>query len=80
MKYPIQVARARAVPVLPAGSAWHFEIKVDGHRMIVRRTEDGVICYARSGRIVMPHWMDLAASAMRLRSHQHAWPVFLPTA
>ncbi|WP_148660106.1 hypothetical protein [Streptomyces globisporus] len=30
MKYPIQVALARAVPVLPDGSAWHFEIKVDG--------------------------------------------------
>ncbi|MFD3820236.1 hypothetical protein ACFWRZ_34685 [Streptomyces rubiginosohelvolus] len=65
MEYPIRPALARAVPTLPTGPGWHFEIKVDGHRMILRRTEDGVICYSRTGRIVTSHWMDLAVPAMQ---------------
>ncbi|MFD4025817.1 hypothetical protein ACFWRV_20255 [Streptomyces sp. NPDC058576] len=31
--------------------------------MILRRTEDGVVCYARTGRTVTSHWMDLAVPA-----------------
>ncbi|MFD5342244.1 hypothetical protein ACFWJY_00355 [Streptomyces anulatus] len=65
MEYPIRPALARAVPTLPTGPNWHFEIKVDGHRMILRRTEDGVICYSRTGRTVTSHWMDLAVPAMQ---------------
>lgn len=34
--------------------------------MIVRRTDDGVVCYSRTGRIVTSHWMDLAVPAMAL--------------
>ncbi|MEU6935181.1 hypothetical protein ABZ943_00465 [Streptomyces rubiginosohelvolus] len=51
---------------MPTGPDWHFEIKLDGHRMIVRRTDDGVVCYSRTGRIVTSHWMDLAVPAMAL--------------
>ncbi|MET9771389.1 hypothetical protein [Streptomyces sp. NPDC006415] len=40
--------------------------KANGHRMILRRTEDGVICYSRTGRTVTSHWMDLAVPAMAL--------------
>lgn len=65
MEFPIRPALARAVPTLPTGPGWHFEIKVDGHRMILRRTGDGVICYSRTGRIVTSHWMDLAVPAMQ---------------
>ncbi|MFE7141266.1 hypothetical protein ACFVAG_26275 [Streptomyces sp. NPDC057644] len=54
------------MPTLPTGLTWHFEIKVDGHRMIVRRTEDGVICCSRTGRTVTSHWMDLTVPAMVL--------------
>ncbi len=36
----------------------------DGHRTVPRRTEGAVILYARSGRIVTSHWMDLAASRL----------------
>ncbi|MEU2907949.1 hypothetical protein ABZ771_34545 [Streptomyces globisporus] len=67
MEFPIRPALAHAVPTLPTGPDWHFEIKLDGHRMIVRRTEDGVVCYSRAGRIVTSHWMDLAVPAWRCR-------------
>ncbi|MEU8772030.1 hypothetical protein AB0C94_34450 [Streptomyces griseus] len=66
MEFPIRPALARAVPTLPTGPAWHFEIKLDGHRMILRRTEGGVVCYSRTGRTVTSHWMDLAVPAMAL--------------
>ncbi|WP_308295071.1 hypothetical protein OH797_36115 [Streptomyces anulatus] len=65
MEYPIRPSLARAVPTPPTGPNWHFEVKVDGHRMILRRIEDGVICYSRTGRIVTSHWMDLAVPAMQ---------------
>lgn len=52
--------------MLPTGPGWHFEVKVDGHRMMLRRTGDGVICYSRTGRVVTSHWMDLAVPAMAL--------------
>ncbi|XUZ26879.1 hypothetical protein ACQVDT_18790 [Streptomyces sp. RMIT01] len=64
MEFPIRPALARAVPTLPTGPDWHFEIKLDGHRMILRRTDDGVICYSRTGRTVTSHWMDLAVPAI----------------
>ncbi|MGW3737239.1 ATP-dependent DNA ligase [Streptomyces sp. NPDC005148] len=58
---------ARAVPVLPQGPSWWYEPKFDGHRVVLRRTEDTVILYARSGRVVTPYWMDLALAGMALR-------------
>ncbi|MET8502886.1 ATP-dependent DNA ligase [Streptomyces microflavus] len=67
MEYPVKVALVRAVPVLPEGDGWWFEPKFDGHRTVLRRTEDAVILYARSGRVVTSHWMDLAVPAMALR-------------
>ncbi|MFE2095095.1 hypothetical protein [Streptomyces sp. NPDC059460] len=33
----------------------------------MRRTDDTVILYARSGRVVTPYWMDLALAGMALR-------------
>ncbi|MFF0509114.1 DNA ligase [Streptomyces fimicarius] len=66
MEFPIRPALARAVPTLPTGPGWWFECKVDGHRMVLRRTEDGVVCYSRTGRTVTSHWMDLAVPAMAL--------------
>ncbi|MDX3343753.1 DNA ligase [Streptomyces sp. ME02-6979.5a] len=66
MEFPVRPALARAVPTLPTGPGWWFECKVDGHRMVLRRTDDGVICYSRTGRTVTSHWMDLAVPAMQL--------------
>ncbi|MFD7859143.1 hypothetical protein ACFV6B_33430 [Streptomyces microflavus] len=66
MEFPIRPALARAVLTLPTGPGWSYEVKVDGHRMILRRTGDGVICYSRTGRTVTSHWMDLAVPAMAL--------------
>ncbi|MFE3676127.1 ATP-dependent DNA ligase [Streptomyces griseus] len=65
-QFPIRPALARAAPTLPTGPTWHFEIKLDGHRMILRRTEDAVVCYSRTGRTVTSHWMDLAVPATAL--------------
>lgn len=60
MEFPIKVALAQAVPTLPEGPGWWFEPKFDGHRVVLRRTDDTVILYARSGRVVTPYWMDRA--------------------
>ncbi|WP_433916938.1 DNA ligase [Streptomyces sp. NBC_01744] len=67
MEFPIKVALAQAVPTLPDGPGWWYEPKFDGHRTILRRTDDTVILYARSGRVVTPYWMDLAVAGMELR-------------
>lgn len=66
MEYPIRPALAQAVPVILHGPDWWYEPKFDGHRTILRRTEETVILYARSGRVVTSHWMDLAVAAMQL--------------
>ncbi|WP_406486497.1 DNA ligase [Streptomyces sp. NBC_01563] len=39
----------------------------DGHRTVLRRTDETVVLYARSGRVVTQHWMDLAVAGMGLR-------------
>ncbi|MGQ4733297.1 ATP-dependent DNA ligase [Streptomyces sp. Ju416(a)] len=67
MEYPIRPALAQAAPVIPDGPGWWYEPKFDGHRTILRRTEDTVILYARSGRVVTSHWMDLAVAGMGLQ-------------
>ncbi|MFE3484846.1 ATP-dependent DNA ligase [Streptomyces griseus] len=66
MEYPVRPALAQAVPVIPSGPDWWYEPKFDGHRTILRRTEETVILYARSGRAVTSHWIDLAVAAMQL--------------
>jgi len=66
VEYPIRPALAQAVPRIPDGPGWWYEPKADGHRTIMRRTEDTVILYARSGRVVTSHWMDLAVAGMQL--------------
>ncbi|MGW9245701.1 ATP-dependent DNA ligase [Streptomyces badius] len=66
MEYPIRPALAQAVSVIPDGPGWWYEPKFDGHRTILRRTEETVILYARSGRVVTSHWMDLAVAGMQL--------------
>ncbi|WP_331754289.1 DNA ligase [Streptomyces sp. NBC_00826] len=42
-------------------------LEKDGHRTVLRRTEETVVLYARSGRVVTQHWMDLAVAGMGLR-------------
>lgn len=41
-------------------------LEKDGHRTVLRRTEETVVLYARSGRAVTQHWMDLAVAGMEL--------------
>ncbi|WP_280882739.1 hypothetical protein [Streptomyces pseudovenezuelae] len=61
----MDVALARPVTQLPTGPH-AYEIKVDGHRTVLWRTEDGVRLQSRTGRDVTALWMDLALAAMRL--------------
>ncbi|MGW4834811.1 ATP-dependent DNA ligase [Streptomyces globisporus] len=66
MEHPVRPALAQAVTVIPDGPGWWYEPKFDGHRTILQRTDDTVILYARSGRVVTSHWMDLAVAGMQL--------------
>lgn len=66
VEYPIPPALAQTAPTIPHGPDWWYEPKFDGHRTILRRTDDTVILYARSGRVVTSHWMDLAVAGMAL--------------
>ncbi|MFE4264469.1 hypothetical protein [Streptomyces sp. NPDC056883] len=67
MKFPVEVALAQAVPVLPAGAGWFYEGKFDGHRMVMRRAAESVELYTRAGRTVTSVWMDLAVAGLQLR-------------
>ncbi|MFF1743806.1 ATP-dependent DNA ligase [Streptomyces mirabilis] len=66
MDWPVSVALARSVPELPTGTDWSYEVKLDGHRMIMWRTGDGVRLQARSGRDVTAVWGDLALAGHHL--------------
>ncbi|WP_245239323.1 DNA ligase [Streptomyces sp. MZ04] len=62
MEVPVAVALAEPVTTLPVGRGWWYEPKFDGHRMIMHRTQETLICQARSGRTVTSAWMDLAVA------------------
>ncbi|MEU8951890.1 hypothetical protein [Streptomyces sp. NPDC048489] len=62
----MDVALARPVTQLPTGSSWAYEIRVDGHRTVLWRTEDIVRLQSRTGRDVTALWMDLAVAAAHL--------------
>ncbi|MEU1449825.1 ATP-dependent DNA ligase [Streptomyces mirabilis] len=66
MDWPVSVALAQSVPELPTGTDWSYEVKLDGHRMIMWRTGDGVRLQARSGRDVTVAWGDLALAGHHL--------------
>ncbi|QIY76468.1 DNA ligase [Streptomyces sp. RLB1-33] len=66
MDWPVSVALAQSVPKLPTGTDWSYEVKLDGHRMIMWRTDDGVRLQARSGRDVTAAWGDLALAGHHL--------------
>ncbi|MFF3378157.1 DNA ligase [Streptomyces sp. NPDC002680] len=67
MDWPVDVALAQPVPRLPTEPGkWAYEIKVDGHRTVLWRTQEGVRLQSRTGRDVTSIWMDLAVAAMRL--------------
>ncbi|MFD9658971.1 ATP-dependent DNA ligase [Streptomyces mirabilis] len=66
MDWPASVALAQSVPELPTGTDWSYEVKLDGHRMIMWRTDDGVRLQARSGRDVTAVWGDLALAGHHL--------------
>lgn len=58
------VALAEAVPKLPKGPGWWYEIKFDGHRTVMWRDAETVRMQARSGRTVTSAWMDLAVAGL----------------
>ncbi|MFF2937951.1 ATP-dependent DNA ligase [Streptomyces mirabilis] len=66
MDWPASITLAQSVPELPTGTDWSYEMKLDGHRMIMWRTGDGVRLQARSGRDVTAAWGDLALAGHHL--------------
>lgn len=65
MEFPVSVALAEPVTVLPAGPGWWYEPKFDGHRTVISVSAEAVVLQARSGRSVTSPWMDLALAAQR---------------
>ncbi|WP_276314386.1 hypothetical protein [Streptomyces sp. WAC 01529] len=63
MEYPVAVALAESVTVLPRGPGWWYEPKFDGHRLVMHRTADTTRCHTRSGHTVTSAWMDLAVAS-----------------
>lgn len=69
MEYPVAVAEAQSVRVLPRGPGWWYEPKYDGHRLVMWRGEDTVRLQAgRTGRDVTAVWADLARAGMDLEA------------
>ncbi|WP_406178081.1 DNA ligase [Streptomyces canus] len=66
MEFPVEVALAELVSVLPTTPGWWYEVKLDGHRTVMWRTADGVRLQARSGRDVTAKWLDIALPGMEL--------------
>ncbi|MBV1940832.1 DNA ligase [Streptomyces sp. BV286] len=66
MEWPVSVALAQAVSTLPVGKEVYYEPKMDGHRLVMWRTEDNVRLQTRAGRDVTSVWMDLALAGMQL--------------
>lgn len=64
MRFPVDVALAQAVPRLPVGPGWWYEIKFDGHRAVLWRQAETARVQARSGRDVTSVWMDLALAGL----------------
>ncbi|MGP3777140.1 ATP-dependent DNA ligase (plasmid) [Streptomyces sp. SDT5-1] len=65
MDYPVAVALAESVAVLPEGDGWWYEPKFDGDRGVVWR-RDAVRIQTRAGRDATEQWLDIAAPAMAL--------------
>lgn len=65
IRFPVDVALAQAVPRLPVGDGWWYEIKFDGHRSLLWREAETVRVQARSGRDVTAVWMDLGLAPYR---------------
>jgi len=64
---PVSVALARRVHQLPTlGDRWSFEPKYDGWRVVMFRTDDGVILQSRAGRIITQALPDLASAGLQL--------------
>ncbi|MER5727135.1 ATP-dependent DNA ligase [Streptomyces sp. NPDC002138] len=62
----MRVALAAAVRELPRAAGLAYEPKFDGHRLVIRRTGEGVVLQARSGRVVTSAFPDLVAAARQL--------------
>jgi hypothetical protein len=76
--WPVSVALAQSVSELPTGTDWSYEMKLDGHRMIMWRTGDRVRLQARSGRDVTTAWGDLGLAGHHLPSAPATWPPSSP--
>ncbi len=56
------------VPVAPSGSMWVHEIKHDGYRLMVRRTDSGVRIRTRNGHDWTDRFSLIVEAASKLRA------------
>jgi ATP-dependent DNA ligase len=50
VRLPVELMRPKAVEAIPGGQGWHHSIKVDGWRVAVIVTDEGVLMHSRRGR------------------------------
>ncbi|MFC4493406.1 hypothetical protein ACFPA8_04560 [Streptomyces ovatisporus] len=66
VRLPVELMRPIAVETIPGGPGWHHSVKLDGWRVAVAVTEEGVRVHSRSKRDVTPQFPELAEAAAEL--------------
>lgn len=66
VRLPVELVRPKAVEVIPDGPGWHHSIKLDGWRVALAVTEQGVRIHSRSKRDVTPQFPELVDAAQPL--------------
>jgi ATP-dependent DNA ligase len=68
VRLPVELVRPRAVESIPDGPGWHHSVKLDGWRVALAVTGEGVRVQSRSKRDVTPQFPELAAAAAGLEA------------
>ncbi|WP_431516470.1 DNA ligase [Streptomyces sp.] len=66
VRLPVELVRPKAVEAVPDGPGWHHSIKLDGWRVALAVTEQGVRIHSRSKRELTPQFPELIAAAEQL--------------
>lgn len=65
---PVELVRPKPVEEIPEGPGWHHSVKLDGWRVALAVTPDGVRIHSRSKREVTAQFPELAAAAAPLEA------------
>ncbi|WP_314175366.1 ATP-dependent DNA ligase [Streptomyces winkii] len=63
---PVELVRPKPVEAVPDGPGWHHSIKLDGWRVSLAVTDDGVRIHSRSKREITRQFPELVAAAREL--------------